>query len=58
MYQDDDLVAIGVASTILGVSRNTVRRYEEQGLLASVRTPGNHKRFRVGDLRALLVRAA
>ena len=53
-YRDDELVAIGVAARILGVSIDTVRRWDAAGHLSAHRTPGGQRRFRVGDLRALL----
>lgn len=57
-YEDDELVAIGVAARLLGVSVGTVRRWEAAGAVESIRTPGGQRRFRVGDLRALMAGAA
>ena len=57
-YSDDDLVSIGVAARILGVTVGTVRRWEAAGHLAARRTPGKQRRFLVGDLRSLLAGAA
>jgi excisionase family DNA binding protein len=57
-YSDDDLVPIGIAARILGVTVGTVRRWEAAGHLAARRTPGDQRRFLVGDLRALLAGAA
>lgn len=51
-YDDDAYVAIGEAARILRVSVATVRRYEDRGLIDGVRTLGNQRRYRVGDLRA------
>lgn len=56
-HQDDEHVAIGVAAVLLGVTVQTVRRYEDRGLITSTRTLGNQRRYRVGDLRAALTRA-
>lgn len=53
-YRDDELVAIGVAAHILGVSVSTVRRWEGDGHVAARRTPGGQRRYVVGDLRALI----
>lgn len=53
-YRDEDLVPIGVASALLAVSPSTVRRYEDQGKITAVRTLGNQRRYRVGDLRAAM----
>lgn len=57
-YTDDDLVAIGVAARILGVSVSTVRRWEADGHVASQRTPGNQRRYLVADLMRLRGAAA
>lgn len=56
-YRDNELVAIGPAAQILGVSVQTVRRYEDAGLLTSTRTLGKQRRFLVADLRAALTAA-
>ena len=52
-YTDDDLVSIGVAARILGVSISTVRRWEADGHVTSQRTPGNQRRYLVADLMRL-----
>lgn len=52
-YTDADLVAIGAAARILGVSVSTVRRWEADGHVASQRTPGNQRRYLVADLMRL-----
>jgi putative resolvase len=49
-----DLVTIGTAATLLGVSVKTVRRWADAGHLAAVRTPTNQRRFRRADVEALL----
>ncbi len=53
-YRDDELVPIGIAARILGVSIDTVRRWDAAGHIRARRTPGGQRRFRVGDLRVLL----
>lgn len=53
-YRDDELVGVGAAAQILGVSISTVRRWEAEGHIVALRTPGRQRRFRVGDLRAVL----
>lgn len=52
-YADEDLVPVTAAAKIIGVSRTTMRKYADEGLVPSQRTPTNHRRFRVGDLRRL-----
>lgn len=57
-YRDDDLLPIGEAARYLGVSVSTVRRWESLGHIASLRTLGNQRRYRFGDVASLLERAA
>ena len=41
-----DLVSVGEAATLLGVSVSTLRRWEREGKLAPERTLGGHRRYR------------
>jgi excisionase family DNA binding protein len=51
MHRLDDLINIGEAAKIRGVSIDTLRRWEKKGKISSVdRTEGGHRRFRVADL--------
>lgn len=50
----DDLLASGEASKLIGVSRDTLKRWEKKGRITSLRTPDNHRRYRRGDVEALL----
>jgi len=51
MHRLDELVTIGEAAKIRGVSIDTLRRWEKKGKLTSVdRTEGGHRRYRVADL--------
>lgn len=43
----------GHAAERLGVHVTTLRNWEKQGLVASFRTPGGHRRFDVADLDKL-----
>lgn len=49
----DDVITAGAAAEILGVSRESVRRYADAGLLPHHRTPGGTRRFRRSDVEAL-----
>ncbi len=40
-----DLVTVAEAGRLLGVSADTIRRYDAAGKLNSIRTPGNQRRF-------------
>jgi predicted site-specific integrase-resolvase len=53
-YSDEALVALGPGAELIGVSRTTLRKYADDGLLPVFRTPTGQRRFRVGDLRALI----
>ncbi|ARI81563.1 merR regulatory family protein [Microcystis aeruginosa FACHB-905 = DIANCHI905] len=35
---------------MLGVSIKTLRRWEQQGKISSIRTPGGHRRYRRQDI--------
>ena len=50
-----DLLTIGEVAHRSGVSVPTVRFYEERGLVSSVRTPGNQRRFERHVLRRIAV---
>ncbi len=54
-----DLLTIGEVATRSGVSVATVRFYEQRGLVSSMRTSGNQRRFERHVLRRIaVVRAA
>ncbi|MDE5083442.1 MAG: IS607 family transposase [Trichodesmium sp. St18_bin1] len=44
------LLSIQEAADLLGVSSNTLRRWEAQGKITSERTVGGHRRYQVSDL--------
>jgi len=54
MDATDDLITVGEAADLLGVSSKTVRRWADAGHLTVVRTPGNQRRLRRSETRALL----
>lgn len=49
-----DHLSIGIAATALGVSTDTLRRWDRDGRLRAVRTPTGQRRFRRSDVEALL----
>ena len=51
----DKLVSIGKAAKILGVSEITLRRWDEDGKLVSIRTEGGHRRYDISKIRPELV---
>ncbi len=46
----DKIIGINEAAKLLGVSSTTLRRWELEGKMKSVRTKGNHRRFKVSEL--------
>lgn len=48
------LLTPGEVAALFGVTRKTVTRWANDGLLSSVRTPGGHHRFDESQVRALL----
>ena len=49
----NDLVPIGVVAQRTGLAVSAIRYYEERGLIASIRTGGNQRRFLRSDIRRL-----
>ncbi|RIV16480.1 MerR family DNA-binding transcriptional regulator, partial [Alicyclobacillaceae bacterium I2511] len=40
------LLSLEEAAKLLGVSKSTMRRWEEEGRIKPERTPGGHRRYR------------
>jgi len=51
---DRQLLTPGEVATIMRVDPKTVTRWAAAGRLDSVRTLGGHRRYRAGDLKAIL----
>lgn len=51
---ETQLIAIGKAASLYGVSRDTLREWVKAGKLSAVRTPGGHHRFRLDDIQRLI----
>lgn len=49
--RDRRWLSISEAGRVLGMSRATLLAAEEAGLVAPIRTPGGHRRYRLDDLR-------
>jgi len=56
-YEVPEWLTPGQAAAIVGVSADTIKRYEKRGLIASERTPTGHRRFRREDVEGLLTSA-
>lgn len=54
MPKNADLLWIGEAAELLGVSTETIRNWTSAGKLAAVVTPGGHRRYRKEDVEAAL----
>lgn len=51
----DKLISVGEAAARVGVSVDTIKRWEKAGKLAQAqRTPTGHRRFRRADIERLL----
>ncbi|MCV7230720.1 MerR family DNA-binding transcriptional regulator [Mycolicibacterium komossense] len=49
-----DRLSVGEAASLLGVSADTLRRWEKAGRITSLRTPVGHRRYNRADVEALL----
>ena len=49
----DRLISIGKAADLLGVTKTTLRTWDSDGKIESVRTEGGHRRFRLSDIQRL-----
>jgi excisionase family DNA binding protein len=50
----DKMIDITEAAELLGVVTKTLRRWDDTGKLKAVRTFGNHRRYRVEDIEAII----
>lgn len=50
----DRLITIEEASTLIRVSKSTLRRWESENKIASIRTEGGHRRYRLSDIQKLI----
>lgn len=51
-----ELMQVRQAARTLGVSENTIRRWEQKGLIKAVRLPSGVRRFRSEDVEATRAR--
>jgi len=54
MQKNEIRLSIGKAAKFLGVSVDTLRRWEKKGKVTAFRTPGGHRYFLEEDLKRLL----
>ena len=55
MSGEDDALRIGQAATLLGLSVDTIRRWEDEGRIDLVRSGGGHRMVPLPELQRLLV---
>jgi excisionase family DNA binding protein len=51
---DDPWLPLGVASRLVGVGHDTLRRWADSGKVQSYQTPGGHRRFLRSSLEAMI----
>ncbi|HHY68552.1 MAG TPA: IS607 family transposase [Alicyclobacillus sp.] len=56
--RDTQYLPIGKVAKMLGLSVQTIRRWEKAGKIHSIRSPGNHRLFDVEEVRRLLGKPA
>lgn len=54
METEDRLLTSGEVATLFRVNPKTVSRWATSAQIASVRTPGGHRRYRESEVRAIL----
>jgi excisionase family DNA binding protein len=54
IIMETELVSIGEAAKMLGVTCRTLRNWEKAGKIAPARTLGKHRRYKLVDIKALL----
>lgn len=52
--EHDGWLSIGEAASLLGLSIETLRRYDASGRLKAFRSPGNQRRYRRSQINAAL----
>jgi excisionase family DNA binding protein len=49
-----DYILPGEAADLLGVTRDTIRRYVDQGLLEGIKTPGGQRRIDLQSVQQII----
>ena len=55
--REPEWMTLGQAAKFLGVAQSTIRKWSDQGRIATFYTPGKHRRYRRGDLETFLARS-
>jgi len=48
-----DYISIGRAARIAGVHEDTLRNWEDEGIIKPIRTLGGHRRYKESDIREI-----
>ena len=48
--KNETLISLNKASNLLGVSKDTLRKWDSEGKFKSIRTQGNHRRYKLSDI--------
>lgn len=51
---EDEYLPIGEAAALIGVSVDTLRRWEREERIKALRLPTGHRRFKRSDIEALI----
>lgn len=56
IYKNKNVMLIGIqkASEYLGVSKSTLRRWEREGKITSIRTSGKHRKYDINQFKTIL----
>jgi len=54
-FEPDRWLTLGQACRLLNVDESTLRRWADAGQVRTFRTPGGHRRFADGDVRAIVM---
>ena len=54
----DEFLPPSEAAALIGISRDTIKRWEKDGRITSMRTPLGHRRYRRADVEKLLTNEA
>jgi excisionase family DNA binding protein len=55
-FDGDDYMSVSEAASMLGVHRDTLRRWSDSGLVKVYRTPTGHRRFLRSELGEIVAR--
>ncbi len=53
--KNKEIIAIREASNLLGVCQETLRRWEREGKIKTIKTLGKHRRYLMKDIEKLLI---